>query len=155
MFFFLSNKIKNNHRGFSLLELVLAIAVFSLSSYGIATVLIDANITTRFGTERIEALFYAKEGVEATRSIRDNNWSAWSELADGDYGLINNNSLWSLSSTSNPIIDDKYIRTINLTTQADGQTKLVISTINWDLTPSRKVNVSLSTIFSNWANITE
>ncbi len=139
--------------GFSLLELILAIAIFSLSSYGIATMLIDANITTRTSTERIAALFYAKEGIEAVRSIRDNDLSTWSALPDGDYELVYSDDIWNLSTTSDQMIDDKYTRIINFENQTSSSVKLVNSTVSWDLTPSRNISITLTSLFSNWISV--
>jgi len=139
------NILNKKNNGFSLLELILAIAIFSLSSIAMATLLIDSNISSRLSLEKTYALLYAKEGLEATRSIRDNNWL---DLADGDHGLLNNGVTWVFSGSSD-LIDDKYTRTITLTTVST-TTKNVLINIDWSLTPSRLANVNLETILTNW-----
>lgn len=135
-------------RGFSLLELVLAIAIFSLGSIATATLLIDSNISTKLSLERTEALFYAKEGIEAVRSIRDNSFA---NLIDGVHGLISSSTdQWEFTGDSD-LISDQYTRTVNITTGEHGtSTKDVSVTIEWALNPARNSSVTLNTIFTDW-----
>lgn len=142
--------VKNKKLGFSLLELVLAIAVFSLGSFAVATMLIDSNISTKLSSERIEALFYAKEGIDAVRSIKEN--TAWAEFSDGEYGLDNSGGNWVLS-VSPDLINDKYTRTVTVEAVEGFTTvKNVSVEIAWDLTPARRVSTVLSTVLTNWEN---
>jgi len=146
------NNKKN--RGFSLLELILAIAIFSLSSFAIATMLIDSNLSTKSNTERIEALLYTKEGIEAARSIRDNNWDTWVALSDGDYGLATtSSSTWAFIGTSD-YLDDKYTRVINVTSDpVASTTKEVSVNVSWNLTPVILASTTLKTILTNWTAV--
>ena len=143
--------------GFSLLELVLAVAIFSFSSFALATMIIDSNISTRLSADRTDALLYAKEGVEAVRSIRDNDWTSWASTADGNHGLsintVGSSSAWVFSGTSD-LIDNKYTRTVNIATDSEVPTsKVVTVNIAWDLTPGRIASTTLLTIFSNWPDV--
>lgn len=139
-------KKDQKNRGFSLLELVLAVAIFSLASYGMATLLIDSNISTRFDTERIAALSYAKEGVEASRSIRDIEWS---NLIDGTYGLTASTSgQWEFSDTPESL-EDKYTRTVTVSPFSDSIKNISVA-ISWPLTTDRISTTTLNTILTNW-----
>ena len=145
-----------NKKGFSLLELVLAVAIFSFSSFALATMIIDSNISTRLSADRTEALLYAKEGVEAVRSIRDNDWATWVGTADGNHGLMINsaNSTWAFNTSDSDLINDKYTRTVNLATDPLVPTSRDVSVnISWNLTPGRIASTTLSTIFSNWPDV--
>lgn len=142
----------NRNMGFSLLELVLAIAIFSLGSFAIASMLIDSNISTRFNSERIQALFYAKEGIEAVRVVRDTSTSTFFALAPGDYYLYNDGGAWFLNGESD-ILDSKYTRTVNIINTPDtpaDTSKTVTINITWALTPARPVSTSLTTILTDW-----
>lgn len=130
--------------GFSLLELILVIAIFSLSSFALASMLIDANLSTKLSTEQTEALFYAKEGIEAVRAIRDNDWAS---LTDGDHGL-EINSTWVFHDNFD-LIDNKYTRTVSIIT-VDDSTKNISVNVVWALTSSRMSNITLNTILTNW-----
>jgi prepilin-type N-terminal cleavage/methylation domain-containing protein len=153
-------RLKKNSKdknGFSLLELVLAVAIFSFSSFALATMIIDSNISTRLSTDKTDALFYAKEGVEAVRSIRDNDWTAWASTTDGNYGLsintVGSSSAWIFNGASD-LIDNKYTRTVNIATDPVVPTsKDVTVNIAWDLTPGRIASTTLLTIFSNWPDV--
>jgi prepilin-type N-terminal cleavage/methylation domain-containing protein len=140
--------IKNKKAGFSLLELVLAIAIFSFSSFVLASLLIEANINTRFNTEKIEALTYAKEGIEAVEFIRNNNWS---NIQVGEHGLLNEAGVWSFSGSTDTI-ENKYIRKVTITERdpVSTSTKNILVNITWSLTPLRSVSVNLETVLANW-----
>ncbi len=150
------SNIKQNKKsgGFSLLELVLAVAIFSLGAIAMVTLLIDSNISTRLSSERTNALLYAKEGVSAVRSIRDNSWA---NLEDGYHGLISDGVNWSFSGASDlidssaEVDDNKYERIVSVIASSTAtSTKDVSVTVTWDLTPSREASVVLQTILTNW-----
>ena len=137
-------------RGFSLLELVLAVAVFSVGSFALATLLIDSNISTKLSTERINALLYAKEGIGAVQSIRNSGWAA---LTDGNHGLSHANSSWSFVSSSD-LIDNKYTRVISIasTNPPATSSKTVTANVSWYLTPVRIASTTINTVLTNWGN---
>jgi prepilin-type N-terminal cleavage/methylation domain-containing protein len=144
------HNLKNKKSGFSLLELVLAIAIFSLSSFALATMLIDSNISVRLSTERTEALFYAKEGVEAMRSIRNNN--PWAYLTEGEHYLDESGETWALTDIPN-ILADKYTRVISIEDLPDDpNTKNITVTVGWDINSGRTASVNLETVLTNWQN---
>lgn len=64
-------------KGFTLLESIIAIGIFtvgiSVSINLISSSLTNAGVRTR---DKIIAGYLAQEGIEAVRSIRDNNWIA-------------------------------------------------------------------------------
>ena len=139
--------LKNKKRGFSLLELILAIALFSLSSYAMATLLINSSLSTQLSLDRTEALLYAKEGVEATRSIRDTDWSS---LTAGNHGLYSTGSVWTFSGSSD-IIEGKYNRTVGIST-VSSSTKNISVTIQWAPTPAGSSTITLQTVLTDWIN---
>lgn len=132
---FIKVKKINKISGFSLLELVLAVAVFSLSSFALATLIIDSNISTKLSQEKIIALSYAKEGVNIARFTKN---SAWADLV-------------STSTT----LDDKYLRETVVTDDPIAtSTKNVSVSVSWDLTAGRRATTTLYTILTNWASST-
>jgi len=139
------NYFLKKNKGFSLLELLLAIAIFALGSVAMATLLIDSNIVARHSLERKEALNCVKEGIEITRSIKDNNWD---DLEAGEHGI---------DITSDPIVFSgssdtscgKYTRVIGVE-DVSTTTKNVSVNVSWDLTPNRPISITLDTILYNW-----
>lgn len=141
---------KRRQTGFSLLELVLAIAIFALGSVALATMMIDSNISTKLSGERTQALLYAKEGIEAVRAIRDSGWNNIGSVI-GAFGLATGGDGWILSGSSD-LIDDKYTRVVDVgsSSSLSSTTRLVSTTVTWALTPSRDASVVLQTILTDW-----
>ena len=152
MNFLAKNKKVNKKFGFSLLELVLAIALFSLGSVAMATLLIDSNISTKLGMERTEALIYAKESLGAVREIRA-GVNGWDNLTIGNHGLVNVGG-WSFSSSSD-LINNKYTRVVNIANGVTStSTKDISINIFWNLNAGRVSSVLLNTVLTNWSATT-
>lgn len=141
--------------GFSLLELVIAIAIFAFASFAMGAMLIDSNVSTNVSIERTEALLYTKEGIEVVRSIRDNDFAAWSVLADGNHGLSINtsSSTWVLSGIAD-ILDTKFTRVVNISSSSTAPfLKNISVTVDWPLASGRLASTTLETVISNWINV--
>jgi prepilin-type N-terminal cleavage/methylation domain-containing protein len=142
-------------QGFSLLELVLAIAIFAFGSFAMGAMLIDSNVSTNVSIERTAALLYAKEGIEAVRSIRDNDWNTISALTDGNHGLSINtaSSTWSLSGIADSL-DSKFTRTVNISASSTASfLKNVAVTVDWPLQSGKLATTTLNTLVTNWINV--
>lgn len=73
--------IKN--RGFTLLELLFAIAILSVGVFAIFNLIIVSLATTPSSTNYLIAANLAQEGLELVRNIRDSAW-VYYETADND-----------------------------------------------------------------------
>lgn len=134
--------IKNNN-GFSLVEIVLASGVLALLSLIFLGILTYGQQSTVRAAQRDRAIFLAQEGLEAARSIRDQSFA---NLTTGDFGLAASNQ-WSLSSQPN--IEDIFTRTITIV-DINGQTKKVTSKVAWKQSGSNIIDLSFSTLFTDW-----
>lgn len=147
-------------KGFSIIEVLLAVTVFSIFSVGIFYLSLD----TIERDSKIEldnmALTYAQEGLEAVRNMRDRNFFL---LTNGDHGLKLENSVWSFIAAPENI-DNFYERTVviydvyrdaggNIAEQGvfDPDTKKVVSTVAWNWKSVFPRSVSLTTYVTNWA----
>jgi prepilin-type N-terminal cleavage/methylation domain-containing protein len=145
---------KDKKRGFSLLELMLAVAVFALGATVMISLLIDSNLSTRLSTEKTNSLFFAKEGIDATRTIRDNG--DWADLTAGNHGLDNSSGDWIFNGESDTIdssleVDDnKYTRVVNIE-NVSTSTKNISVIITWNLA-NRPATTTIRTILTNWKN---
>lgn len=87
-------------RGFSLVELVVALAVFAVLAAGVFYVVTN-SYSSFYGPGDKQALSeYAQEGVEAVRAIRSNSWQ---DIVDaiGDNGITQaSDGLWDFSGSS-------------------------------------------------------
>jgi prepilin-type N-terminal cleavage/methylation domain-containing protein len=141
------------NRGFSLLELVIAIAIFAFGSFAMGAMLIDSSVSTNISIERTEALFYAKEGLEAVRSIRDNDWNTVSALTDGNHGITISSSTWNFNNVADTL-NTKFTRTIYISASSTASfLKNVAVTVDWPLQSGKLATTTLNTIVTNWINV--
>ena len=134
-----------NKSGFSLVEIIIAMAIFSIIVAGGLTGFIPVLNQNRQSTEIIQASRLAQEGLEAVRSIRDRNFAL---LSEGNSGIGISNNLWNFSGVSD--ITGKFTRQISLVSTTDPDVWQVKSLITWNYNPSETKQFSLETILTNW-----
>lgn len=74
-----------NQKGFTLLELTVAIFVIMVGIIGALSALQRATSTTFVSSSKLTAAYLAQEGIEIVRNLRDTNWIAG---LSWDYGII-------------------------------------------------------------------
>jgi len=136
-------------KGFSIVEALLAAAIFSLIVTSFTGAYIYGRESTSLAGKRDRAHLIAKEGVEAVRNIRD---SAWTNLTDGNYSLAISGGTYSLVSVSTPDVTDVFSRIVNISS-VDTNRKKVTSTVTWQQNLQRSGSVVLSTYLTNWSKI--
>lgn len=86
----LKNNIKKKNRGFTLIELVVALFILAVAIVGIYNSFSTIVVLTVDASSRFTAAYLAQEGIEIVRNIRDNNWIQsrdWrTGLLDCEYG---------------------------------------------------------------------
>lgn len=95
------------NKGFSLLEVIIAIFILTIGITGAVNLLNYSISSVVVSKSQVIATNLAQEGMEIVRSIRDGNWleyAAWDNgLGAGDYRVqYDNNALLSLSG--NPVL---------------------------------------------------
>lgn len=134
--------------GFTLVEILVASAVFLLMVSGFGAVIVFNQGGVAASGERSRALLLAEEGIEATRNIRD---SGFSNLIDGTHGLQLSGGVWTFSGSND--VTDVFTRTIEVGT-VDADRKRVTSTVSWIQSSQRNGVVVLVTQMSNWGSST-
>jgi len=149
----LEESIYNKTGGQSLLELIIAIGIFAISIFSLATFLLDSFVSGRLAQEFLIANLLAEEGLEATRSIRDNHWQ---DLIAGNYGLAVSSSHWVFQGTEEDISNQLKggIRQIQIE-NIDENRKKIISKVSWQFSEARLEEVILVSYFSNWKRISQ
>jgi prepilin-type N-terminal cleavage/methylation domain-containing protein len=150
----------SNKRGFSLLEVILACAVFVIFSVGAVSAILSGLNLNRLGSEYAIATQYAAEGVEAARSIKN---QAFANLVNSaGTGVIKSGTVWTFSGTNN--VSDKYTRVISIADvnrdgsgnivasggTLDAMSKKVTSTVTWNFSPAKNESLTTASYFTNW-----
>lgn len=136
--------MKKTKKAFSLVEILLSVALFNLFVTGIVGAWLYGQESTALSGKRSQAVYLAEEGLEAVRNIRD---AAFSNLADGTYGLAISGGQWVLSGTQ----DTTGIFTRQIVISSiDANTKNVKSTVTWNQNLQRTGSVSFDTRLTTW-----
>lgn len=135
-----------------LVEILLAMGLLGI----LLPTLIAGLITSREGKaqsqQRTQAVFLLKEGEEATRSVRDQDWVTFATFANGNpYHPVISSGTWSLAAGSETINGFTRQITINNVSRNNGDigsgtddpsTKLVTVTVSWTTPYSSSVTSS-------------
>lgn len=145
--------------GLIIIEIILAMALFVLIASVSAALVIHSFSANRLGEEETKATLLASEGLEATRSIKNQGFS---NLVNGVYDVEYSGGFWQFGPTPTP--GGKYTRTITVSDvyrdevgeivetggTLDPNTKKITSQVTWNFSPTRQNKVSLSTYFTFW-----
>jgi hypothetical protein len=155
--------------GSSLLEVILAVALFLILSTGGLALVVNAYNANRLGLEFTVATQFASEGIEAAKAIKN---QAYTNLINsGGTGVDRHASgYWVFGGANDTLVHntgDSFIRTIKVEsvnrngTPPDGDivasggtldddTKKITSTVTWFFSGTRQETLSLITYLSDW-----
>jgi hypothetical protein len=150
----------NSKFGFAIVEVILAMGLFAIVVGGGVGVAVKAFSVNRLGEEESYAHFLANEGIEAARAIAARNYY---DVANGSYGLGDATGRWEFSGSSDNF-GSKFTRTVivsDVLRDADGDivesggsvdlfTKRVTVKVEWDFSPARPNDISLTTYLTHW-----
>lgn len=156
---------KHLSQGFSLVEVVLAAAIFMLFSTSAIVVVLGGLNANRLGGEETVANQFANEGIEAVKSIKNQAYA--SLVNSAGIGVARPSNVWVFSGASNTLthnVSDNYTRVIKVESvnrdgsgnivstggTTDPDTKKITSTVSWNFNSSRPESVILSTYLSDW-----
>lgn len=139
-----SYRLKACSSGFSLVEIVLASAVFALLVTALVGSYIYGQEATVLAGKRARAVMVAEAGIEAVKNIADENFN---NLIDGTYGLEIIGNQWALSGTSDTT--DIFTRQINISS-VDASRKEIVSEVTWQQNEQRNGVVAINTRLTNW-----
>ena len=136
--------IRNSQRGFSVIEVLLAAALFAIFSTGIIGVVLQGFDANRLGSEQTIANQYASEGIEAARSIKNQTYTNLVNSAGSGIGR-NGSGVWAFAGANNVL--SKYTRVLTVADvqrdlsgnivssggTTDPNTKKVTSTVSWNV----------------------
>lgn len=148
-----------NEKGFSVIEVILAAALFIIFSTGAIVVILQGLDSNRLGEEQTVANQYAAEGIEAARSIRNSSYA--SLVNTSGTGIASSSGVWVFLGSNN--VFGKYTRALkvedvqrtggNIVASGgtiDPNTKKITSTVTWNFSSTRNNSVVLTTYLTNW-----
>ncbi len=101
----LNNK---NKKGFTIIEVIVACTIISISMFALMEIAQKGLTLSQFALKKSQASLLLEEGVEAVKSIRDNNWANISSLSlNTTYYLFFNNS------TKNWVLNNSNVTSLN------------------------------------------
>ncbi|MFA6604124.1 MAG: prepilin-type N-terminal cleavage/methylation domain-containing protein [Patescibacteria group bacterium] len=158
----MSKTISAASKGFSIIEALVAIAVFGVLAAGTINLVAGPMIASSEARERSRASFLAEEGIEAARSIRN---ASWMNLTAGDHGLAKT-TVWSFSGNYDdtaegnlmfrrvvaiePVSRDGGGNIVASGGSVDPRTKKITATVNWISGFGLARNAVASAYFTNW-----
>lgn len=157
---------KNSSRGFSVIEVILAAAMFMAFATFAVTAVLQGFDLNRLGAEQTIANQFAAEGLEAVKSIKNRAYSNLTIVSSADRGVNRPTNVWEFmgDSTNNILNSGKdYTRKIKVESVnrdasgnivaigcLDPYTKKITSTVNWNFNSARFESITLSSYLSDW-----
>jgi type II secretory pathway pseudopilin PulG len=156
-----SYKLQAND-AFSLVEVILSIAIFGMIVTVIVGALIYGQQSTVISGMRARAVFLADEGIEAVKSIKDN---AWNEVIFSKSAVNTTGNQWNFTGEGSTENIDQYTRTITFSNvcrnslgditpcpgdYTDIYTKKVTSEVSWVYRPGFTQSVQKEGYITNW-----
>lgn len=130
--------------GFSLIEAILSVATFMLFVTALVGIYLSGTEGVDVAHDHQRASQIAREGAEAVRSIRDDDFA---NLIDGTYGLQISGGTWQLCTCADDI--DEFSRQLTISS-IDSDTKEIEVSVNWQATKSREGDYKLVTQLTDW-----
>ncbi len=136
----------NNSRGFSLVEILVAIALFLVFVFATTGITISVSQNARHVANSERATILAEEAIEVSRNLRDSG-IGFSNLPDGTYGLSTSGNQWNLFGVSDVL--GIFTRSVTIST-INGSQKKVVATVLWPDKISETNSVNLHTYLTDW-----
>lgn len=137
----------SDKKGFTLVETLVAVSIFSVSVLGLVTVLSEGIADTGYAKQKLAASYLAQEGIECIRNLRDNyvlypnppsqNWNGFRTMNADNFNNI-----------PCPAVLPSFTRTLSKTIIGPNEVK-VTSTVTWTQGSGIK-NITFAVNLFNW-----
>lgn len=148
-------------RGFSLVELIVAIGVFAVLASGV-TYVVTNSYSNFYGVgDKQKIAEFAQEGLEIARKIKDDSWIYFKANVGSNKGVAKNAAgVWEFSGTSN--VSGDLTRVILLSNVSRDSQSNIVESGGTDDSMTKKVTVTVSgtgisdyvvsTYLTNWGD---
>lgn len=149
----------NRVPGFSIFEVILALAIFMVVIAGVVPFYLSVFDSNLKDGDKLRADTYLQQGLEAVRSIRDQDFG---NLVNGTYGLSKTSGYWAFNGNNDTW--DKFTRTVvvgdvkrddpcNVTSavgNVDSKSKQVTVTVSWQYKQGNPTQISTTEYLTDW-----
>lgn len=141
--------ISSRQEGQSILEVLVSLTIMFIITAAIFPLLGGQILGVVDEHDRIQAMYLAREAVQAGRAIHSRGFN---ELVDGTHGLQVSNGEWTLSGNSDEV--DKFTRSMTITSP-DLVTRKVTSQVFWTNTSGiiESLSFTFTALFTDWLDI--
>jgi Tfp pilus assembly protein PilV len=146
----MNTRITYNQSGYSVLEVLLAGAIFALAASGIIAGILFARQSSETAQTRDEAQAMAREGVTALKSIRTRDWSSVSTGNGQALSFDTSTSQWSLIENPSSSEDTKgrLTRRVDITSGDLPDTKDVTVRVEYPINRTDTDEVTLNSLLA-------
>ena len=137
-------QFRSPEAGFSLVEILLSVALFALIATGFAGAYFYGKQAVAVSGWRSQATLFAQEGLAAVRNIRDEDYD---DLSVGTHGLQTKGGEFEL--TESPDVRGPMTREITISDAGDDRLQIT-SQVSWDDTVGRSGTTTVSTRLTRW-----
>lgn len=154
---------KATYRGQTILEVVIALAIFIFISSSLAALILGGVNAAQQGAQHLEADALSQEGMEGLLSIRN---GAWNELTQSPTGISVSDGQWVLSGTQDAIAPFTRTLTINSVCRSAGgdiaacpgvfvdpHTFFATSAVSWTTIEGAQNQVARSSYLTFWDSL--
>lgn len=138
--------IDRAEKGQSIVEVIISVSILVIIASTAVSAILGSFSSSRLAKEETNAAIIASEGLEAVESIRNQSWD---NLVNGAHGLAKTSGNWAFSGASDTDLSGRFTRNIFIS-DVDANTKEIISTVNWNFTPTRNNSVDMTLYLTNW-----
>ncbi|KKS05202.1 MAG: hypothetical protein UU82_C0003G0005 [Candidatus Nomurabacteria bacterium GW2011_GWC2_41_8] len=140
-----NQKVPNLPRGFTLIETLVAVSIFSVSILGLLIILSQGIADTNYAKKKIIAAYLTQEGIEYARNVRD-TYVLYTETTGKNWSNFRDANIADITPSSPA--DSSFSRTIQKTIVNSEEVK-IFSTVSWTQ-GSGNYSITFSENLFNW-----
>lgn len=139
--------LKTYNRGASILEAVLALAIFAIVASSLASLTLGGGAGVLQSQDNLKADMFANEGFEAVKAIKNRGWN---ELTFNQTAVSTSTGVWAFTSEgASEVIDSRFTRTVNFI-PVDIRARDVDVRVSWSPRPGQTSEAVRRSRLTNW-----
>lgn len=138
------NDYRHMSKGQSLVEVLLALGVFTLGASAVAYLLLVAQSSSRQRLEHVQGVLLCEEGIELSSVIASSDFAL---LREGTHSISLQSGMPTLDGDTGTV--GIFTRTLTVE-DVSSTTKKVTAQVSWNFSPVQDNSVEFTRMMSNW-----